>query len=126
MPLDESWILRFIQVMQIETLKVFCDLVETHSFTRAAQLNEVTQSAVSQLVAAMEKNFNGLLLERARGESTLTPKGELVYKHSKEILGHADDLQANLKQTHKAVSGTIRLATIFSVGLYELPSSIKK
>ena len=33
--------------MQIESLKVFCDLAETESFTKAAQINHVTQSAVS-------------------------------------------------------------------------------
>jgi DNA-binding transcriptional LysR family regulator len=116
----------FIQVMQVECLKVFCDLAETHSFTRAAQINEVTQSAVSQLVATLEKNLKGLLLQRARGESKLTPKGEMVYEHSKEIVGLLDELQAKLKETQEQVSGTIRLATIYSVGLYDLPSSIKR
>ena len=32
--------------MQVESLKVFCDLAETESFTKAAQINNVTQSAV--------------------------------------------------------------------------------
>jgi hypothetical protein len=36
--------------MQIESFKVFCDLAETESFTRAAQINNVTQSAVSKSV----------------------------------------------------------------------------
>jgi DNA-binding transcriptional LysR family regulator len=112
--------------MQVDSLKVFCDLAETHSFTKAAQLNQVTQSAVSQLLAALEKNFKALLLERTRGESKLTRKGELVYEHSKEILSIFDDLQHKLKETHEAVSGTIRLASIYSVGLYDLPSSVKK
>ena len=125
-PLDEIWILRFIKSVQVESFKVFCDLAETQSFTKAAQLNEVTQSAVSQLVAGLEKSFNGLLLERARGESKLTARGELVYEHSKEILGIFSELQAKLKETQRQISGTIRLATIFSVGLYELPSAIKQ
>jgi len=36
----------FTPLMQIESLKVFCDLTETESFTKAAQINGVTQSAV--------------------------------------------------------------------------------
>jgi hypothetical protein len=41
--------------MQIESLKVFCDLAETESFTKAAQINSVTQSAVSQQISALER-----------------------------------------------------------------------
>ncbi len=39
--------------MQIESLKVFCDLAETKSFTKAAQINNETQSAVSQTISAL-------------------------------------------------------------------------
>ena len=53
--------------MHIETLKVFCDLVETQSFSLAAERNFVTQSAVSQQVKTLEDKFNRRLLERVRG-----------------------------------------------------------
>ena len=43
--------------MQIESLKVFCDLAETESFTKAAQINSVTQSAVSQQISSLERQF---------------------------------------------------------------------
>ena len=52
--------------MQIESLKVFCDLAETESFTKAAQINQITQSAVSQQVSALERTFKSLLIERLR------------------------------------------------------------
>ena len=53
--------------MQIETLKIFCDLVETQSFSQAAERNFVTQSAVSQQVRGLEEKFKRRLLERVRG-----------------------------------------------------------
>lgn len=111
--------------MHISSMKTFCDLVESKSFTKAAQLNQVTQSAVSQQITAMERLFNLVLIQRGKGQFKLTPGGELVYQHSKEMAGIADDLEAKLKETHEVASGTIRLATIFSIGLYDLPSSIK-
>ena len=40
--------------MQFESLKVFCDLTETESFTKTAQINGVSQSAVSQTISALE------------------------------------------------------------------------
>ena len=49
--------LAFTALMQIESLKVFCDLAETESFTKAAQINGVTQSAVSQQISSLERQF---------------------------------------------------------------------
>ena len=44
--------------MQLEALKTFCDLVDTGSFTRAGELNFVSQSAVSQQVRGLERRFD--------------------------------------------------------------------
>jgi len=107
-------------------MKVFCDLVEAQSFTQAARINEVTQSAVSQTISALEKQFNALLIERSKKEFKLTSAGGLFYKHAKEITGIAGGLEAKLKETRAAASGIIQLATIFSIGLYDLPPVIKK
>ena len=58
--------------MQIEALKVFCDLSETKSFTKAAQINGVTQSAVSQTISALERHLNSLLIELSKKNFRLT------------------------------------------------------
>ena len=52
--------------MKIESLKAFCDLAETESFTKTAQINGVTQSAISQQVSSLEHTFNSLLIERSK------------------------------------------------------------
>ena len=62
--------------MQIESLKVFCDLAETESFTKAAQINEVTQSAVSQQISSLERQFKSLLIERSKKKFRLTREGQ--------------------------------------------------
>ena len=51
--------------MQLESLKMFVDVVETGSFSRAAQLNHVTQSAVSQQIRALETRYEQRLLSRS-------------------------------------------------------------
>lgn len=112
--------------MQIESLKVFCDLSETQSFTKAAQINEVTQSAVSQTVGAMEKQFKSLLVERSKKNFRLTPEGQVVYDYSKEILLAYDALHSKLQELKEVISGNIRLATVYSIGLHELPPYIKQ
>jgi DNA-binding transcriptional LysR family regulator len=50
--------------MHIETLKTFCDLVETASFSKAAKANLISQSAVSQQVRALERRYDQQLIER--------------------------------------------------------------
>ena len=111
--------------MQIESLKVFCDLSETQSFTKAAQINEVTQSAVSQTVSAMEKQFRALLVERSKKHFRLTPEGQMVYECGKEIMEAYEGLHSKLGELKVIISGTIRLSTVYSVGLHELPAYIQ-
>src|SRR5215468_7637273 len=112
--------------MQIESLKVFCDLAETESFTKAAQINEVTQSAVSQQISSLERIFKSLLIERSKKKFRLTREGQVLYDYSKQIIGTYDALQSKLQQIKDIISGTIRVATIYSVGLHDLPPYLKK
>ena len=112
--------------MQIESLKVFCDLTETESFTKAAQINEITQSAVSQQISSLEKQFNSLLIERSKKKFRLTREGQLLYDYSKQIIQTYDSLRSQLHEIKDIISGTIRIATIYSIGLHDLPPYIKR
>jgi DNA-binding transcriptional LysR family regulator len=112
--------------MQIESLKVFCDLVETESFTKAAQINEVTQSAVSQQISSLEKFFKALLIERSKKKFRLTREGQVLYEYSKQIIQTYDSLRHKVEEIKDIVSGSIRVTTIYSIGLHDLPPYIKK
>ncbi|MDB6065676.1 MAG: transcriptional regulator, LysR family [Pedosphaera sp.] len=112
--------------MQIESLKVFCDLAETESFTKAAQINNVTQSAVSQQISSLERQFKSLLIERSKKKFRLTREGQVLYDFSKQIIQTYDSLHSKLQEIKDIISGTIRLATIYSIGLHDLPPYIKK
>ncbi len=114
--------------MHIETLKVFCDLVESQSFSLAAERNFVTQSAVSQQIRTLEEKFKRRLLERVRGrrEVRLTPAGEVFYRESKNILSGYDQLQENMRGLIDSISGVVKVATVYSVGLHELPGKVRE
>lgn len=112
--------------MQIESLKVFCDLAETESFTKAAQINHVTQSAVSQQISSLERLFKSLLIERSKKHFRLTREGEVLYDYSKQVMQAYNSLQNKLQEVKELISGTIRVATIYSIGLHDLPPYIKK
>lgn len=112
--------------MQIDSLKVFCDLAETESFTKSAQINGVTQSAVSQQISSLERQFKSLLIERSKKKFRLTREGELLYDYSKRIIETFNELHFKIDELKNVISGSIRVATIYSIGLHELPFHMKK
>ena len=112
--------------MQFESLKVFCDLVETKSFTKAAQASEVTQSAVSQTISALEAHFKSLLVERSKKNFRLTSEGQVLYDFSKRLLQTYSAIHSKMQELKHIVSGTIRLSTVYSIGLHDLPPYIKR
>jgi DNA-binding transcriptional LysR family regulator len=112
--------------MQIESLKVFCDLAETESFTKAAQINSVTQSAVSQQISSLERSFKSLLIERSKKKFRLTREGQVLYDYSKQIIQTYESLHSQLQELKDIISGTIRVATIYSIGLHDLPPYVKR
>jgi DNA-binding transcriptional LysR family regulator len=112
--------------MQIGNFKIFADLVETKSFSRAAKLNGITQSAVSQQARSMERHFKTLLIDRSQKQFQLTREGNRVYESAKEMLHAYEKLMSELQEMKKVISGTIRISTIYSIGLHELPPYIKQ
>ena len=114
--------------MHIETLKVFCDLVDLESFSLAAERNFITQSAVSQQIRTLEDKFKRRLLERVRGrrEVNLTPAGDVFYKESKKVLAAYDEMQESLRGIVGKIGGTVKVATVYSVGLHELPVKVRE
>src|SRR5262249_55902577 len=106
--------------MQLESLKMFCDVVETGSFSRAAQLNHVTQSAVSQQIRALENRYEQKLLSRSARQVTPTPAGERLFRGCKEILARFGEVEREIREQATEVAGTTTVSTIYSVGLHEL------
>lgn len=111
--------------MHIENLKIFSDLVDSQSFSKAAKLNGITQSAVSQQLRAMERHFNALIVDRSQKQFRLTREGEKLYESSKELIHMYDKLMSELQEMKKVISGTIHISTIYSIGLHELPPYVK-
>lgn len=111
--------------MHIDTLKVFCDVVDTRSFSDAARRNRVTQSAISQQIRALEKRFDQKLLDRAPRAIQPTDAGEKLYEAAKVVLAHYDELLEVMREHSDDATGVVTLATIHSVGLHEIQAHLK-
>lgn len=113
--------------MHVETLKTFCDLVETGSLSRAARLNLVSQSAVSQQLRALELRYGRRLIERApRVGARATEPGRLLYAELKPLLERLAAVEQRLRMRGDVVEGPVRVAAVYSVGLHTLPPAIKR
>lgn len=112
--------------MDIQTLKIFCDVIKLRGFTQAAAANSLTQSAVSQRLKTLEKKFGALLIERRGPELHLTAAGEVVHSGAKRILADLREVEERLQEIGGQTDGTVRIAAIYSVGLYELSPFVKK
>ncbi|MER5354508.1 LysR family transcriptional regulator [Kitasatospora sp. NPDC002551] len=100
-------------------------VVDTGSFTRAAELLHVTQPALSHQVRALEKAVGGPLLERLPRAVRLTPMGRAVLPHARAALADAERLRAAARQAAGLAGGELELATVYSVSLGILPPVLR-
>ncbi len=110
--------------MHVDSLKVFCDLVDTASFSKAAAAHGITQSAVSQQIRALETRFRCRLLERSRSGVAATPEGHAFYATCREMLASWAAFESKLGELKHEVAGELRIASVFSIGLHELPARL--
>ncbi len=101
-------------------LKLFRDIAQTRSLSRAAELNRITPSAASQQVQEMERHLGVKLLDRSSRPVAVTREGELYDKLCRDILRLNDEFRASLDEFRSLVEGTVRVAAIYSVRISEI------
>jgi DNA-binding transcriptional LysR family regulator len=107
-------------------LKTFVAITKTNSFRIAAERNHISQPAVSQHIQILEKKLNTTLFERHGKKVTLTSAGTIFLTYAESILKQYEDAKNHIHEMDNKFNGTIRIATIYSVGLYELQPVIRK
>src|SRR6202008_2327217 len=106
--------------MHFGALKVFCDVARCRSFSQAAQANEITQSAVSQIVSQLEKRMQVQLVDRSTRPLRLTSLGQTFYEGCRALLVQYTELEANIRSARTEIAGTVQVAAIYSVGLGDM------
>ena len=106
--------------MNIETLRIFCDVVQHHSFSRGAKINDISQSAATQSVHRVEEHFGAQLIDRSKRPFVLTPEGQTCYDGFREVLELYDSVEARVRSLRMEIGGLVRVAAIYSVGLHDM------
>ena len=112
--------------MQLESLKVFCDVIRCRSFSRAAAANGISQSAASQAVSHLERRLGLSLIDRSTRPLLPTPSGQRYYEGARDILSAYQELEAGVRGEPLEAPDPIEVAAIYSVGLRELTAYVKR
>jgi DNA-binding transcriptional LysR family regulator len=107
-------------IMNIDTLRLLCLVIQTNSFSRGAREAGISQSAASQSIRLLEEEVGAVLLDRSKRPFTVTLQGEKFYKASRDLLEGFDRVLAEVAQEKRRVAGTVRVAAIYSVGLHHM------
>lgn len=105
-------------------LKIFCTVTETKSFSKTSRIVHLSQPAVSLQIQALEEFFGTKLFDRTKSVATLTPAGEVLYKHAKHVLEHYDDIQKEIGKITGMIKGGIAIGASTTLGNHVLPRVI--
>ncbi|HWY48221.1 MAG TPA: LysR family transcriptional regulator [Bryobacteraceae bacterium] len=106
--------------VDLERAKLFRDIAQSRSVSKGAKLNGISQSAASQHLQDLEEQLGLALLDRTSRPLTVTDGGKLYLDMCRDVLRRQDEFQAALERMKTEVEGTVRVASIYSVGLSEM------
>lgn len=110
----------------VRCLKTFCAVVESGSFSIAAEKMYLTQPSVSTHIRDLEKHYVTILLNRKRDRITPTDTGKLLYEYAKKILKLTRETKDAIDDVNKLIRGEIEIAASTVPGTYILPEILFK
>ena len=106
--------------LTLKQLRVFCDVVATRSFSRGAALNGISQSAATQVVRQLEEHLGVRLIDRSKRPLGVYPAGQVCFQGYREVLDRCATVAQRVRSRGEEISGDVRVAAIYSVGLYAM------
>jgi len=111
-------------MVDLRRLEVFAAVVHRRSFTRAAEDLHMSQSAVSQQIAALEAEFGAQLLDRSRRRVGLTPAGAALEEWATRLLADGASARRAVAAAQGRMTGALRIAASLTVATYLLPQPL--
>ena len=112
--------------MNLRDLELFCEVAHQGSFSKAAKAYGVSQPATSETIKSLEEQLGCELLNRASRPLQLTPEGRIYFDGCRELLDGYRRLEDRILQRRDKVVGTVRVASIYSVGLLQMDCYVKE
>lgn len=112
--------------MRLEAIKVFCDLIHSGSFSKAAETNAISQPTVTRFVHQLEEHLGGQLVDRSKRPLQPTALGRAYYEGCKRLLEQYAELEVALRRGQSDLTLTVRVAAIYSVGLGDMGHHVER
>lgn len=112
--------------MNIESLRMFCRVLEEGNISKAARLGYVSQPAVTKQIRQLEARYEALLFDRLDGKLTPTKAGKTLYPFAKNMVETMEQSQEAVKETTGDYDIELRVGASFTIGDYLLPSIMGK
>lgn len=106
--------------MHLKSLKIYCDIVRLGSFSKAAELNGVSQPNVSQVVNQLEERLEVRLIDRSRRPFVVTPEGTRYHEGCRELVQDYLRLEDQVRSIHQEATSRLTIAAIYSVGVGQM------
>jgi LysR family transcriptional regulator, transcriptional activator of the cysJI operon len=107
-------------LVTFENLRLVRDVAQARNVSRAAKLNNLSQSAASQQIQELEKELGATLFDRSTRPLAVTAAGKFVVDYCRDVLRRQEEFLAELERLNNQVKRTVRVAAIYSVGLSEM------
>ena len=111
-------------MLDVRRMRVLREVAQCGSFSAAAEALSFTQSAVSQQIAALEREAGTTLVERSVRGIRLTDAGRALVRHTEAILGRLAEAEAELEAIAGLRGGRLRMASFESAGATLMPLAI--
>jgi DNA-binding transcriptional LysR family regulator len=112
--------------LDVEDLRVFCEVVRLGSFTGAAGSLHYTQSGVSRRVASLERATGGALFARQPRGVRLTPAGAALHRHASDILAKLARASAEIGAIHRGTAGPLRIGSFSTANASLVPAALRR
>jgi DNA-binding transcriptional LysR family regulator len=103
-------------MLDVKRLRILREVAAHGSFSAAADSLHLTQSAVSQQIAALERETGTLLIDRNRGHLRLTDPGEALVGHAQAVIARLDEAERELHEIAELRGGRVRIASFPTAG----------
>src|SRR6266480_1564854 len=113
-------------MLDVRRMRVLKEVAAQRSFSAAAEKLGYTQSAVSQQIAALEREAGSVLIERNPRGIRLTDAGEALVRHADKILARLAEAEAELEAIAGLRGGRLRMGSFPTAGATLLPRAISE
>ena len=112
--------------MYLKDVEIFCEVAIRRSFSKAAEAHRMSQSTASHAVNTIERRIGKRLIDRSKRPLELTPAGQIYFEGCREMLRTFRAIEERVQGAEHRVAGAVRVAAIYSVGLLEMDSRVRR